>query len=377
MMNYEYSPFKALRHRALIRDIRHRAGMLGPAQVHWVLSDLCNQSCNFCSYRTPGYPSAQNFYTIDAGRVGALVRDPKNPSHNYNPKRWIPTDRALRLVQELADTGVRAVQFTGGGEPTVHPDFKQIVAATRAAGLEYAVVSNGSLVLGKELAQDFAQASWCRISVDAGYPQTYAHNHGVKQTVFEQVWEGIREIVRARKALCTIGVAFTVTPHNWREIVYATDLARTAGADNIRISAMFSNEGAKVHQPYYEAARQLCHEAKNLARTGFQVFDRFGERLSDLEQQNPDYPKCWYQHFTSYIGADQNVYRCCVYSYNDRGLVGNLANQTFTELWRNKGRQQEMLDFNARNCARCMFNGNNRLMDYVLREDEPPHANFV
>jgi len=104
-----------------------------PKQVQLILSDLCNQGCSFCAYRMDGYTSNELF-------VG---NSPVDPNHRNNPIRWIPTERALRLIDEFKEAGVLAVQFTGGGEPTVHPDHEAIFQKTLDLGLRASLVSNG------------------------------------------------------------------------------------------------------------------------------------------------------------------------------------------------------------------------------------------
>src|SRR3990167_267821 len=115
----------------------HREGFppSGPKQVHWILSDLCNQDCSFCAYRMSGYTSNELFGAGAGAKLSAYGHD--------NPVRWVDTDRALRLVDEFKSAGVLAVQFTGGGEPTVHPDHEAIFELALDAGLQCALVSNG------------------------------------------------------------------------------------------------------------------------------------------------------------------------------------------------------------------------------------------
>jgi len=330
---------------------------------------------NNCAYRTPGYSSSQLFYTTNPALAGNLARDRKHPEHNYNPKRWIPTERALALVEEMAALGVRAIQLTGGGEPTVNPAFAVVCQRIRELGMEYAVVSNGSLVGARDLYKDFAGASWVRISVDAGIARTYATTRGTKAASFNAVWDTIKAI--KTHGCPVVGIGFVVTPQNWQEIAVAAEMARDAGADNIRISAMFSPEGAALFRPFYEAAQRQCRAAKALETDRFRVFDRFGARVEDLELQAPEYRHCRYQHYTTYIGADLNVYRCCVYSYNKRGLIGSVANQSFRDLWVSQKRMNDMLTFDATSCERCQFNNLNRFLNYLTASEDPPHANFV
>ena len=81
-----------------------------PKQVQIILSDLCNQNCNFCAYRMDGYTSNELF-------VGA---SDKAKYGTNNPMRVMAGPRAFALLDECKRLGVLALQFTGGGEPTVH-----------------------------------------------------------------------------------------------------------------------------------------------------------------------------------------------------------------------------------------------------------------
>lgn len=105
-----YSTLKAFKYPDRLEAIKsgHPAG---PVHVQIILSDLCNQNCHFCAYRDPSYTSSQLFH-IDG---------------NYNPNRMIPLDKVLEILDDCVEMGVRAIQLTGGGEPTVHPHFDKVV----------------------------------------------------------------------------------------------------------------------------------------------------------------------------------------------------------------------------------------------------------
>ena len=47
----------------------------------------------------------------------------------YNPNRKIPYEKCLEILDDCAEMGVKAIQITGGGEPSVHPDHTKIYQA--------------------------------------------------------------------------------------------------------------------------------------------------------------------------------------------------------------------------------------------------------
>lgn len=338
-----------------------------PKQAQVVLSDLCNQDCHFCAYRMTGYSSNQRFAAGHLAKYG----------HN-NPVRMMDAQRALSLMNELALTGVRAVQFTGGGEPTVHPRHVDIFERALSLGLKCALVTNG-VKMSEELIALLPRFSWLRVSLDAGCADTYAKTRNTPRDNFTKVIGNIaRSVDECRQSKCVIGVGFVVTPENYLEIIEACRIAKATGARYIRLSAVFSNEDAKPFADIFDAVKEEIRLAKNECQSPrFDVVDLFGDRLDDLTLGNPDYQRCGYQHFTTYIGADMQAYRCCVYSYNDRGAIagGDLRERRFEEFWPSKERQEDFANFDARGCERCQFNDKNRTINYML-DQEPLHVEF-
>lgn len=375
-----YSPLKAVRHLDIVQGVR-QGKPVRPAHVQLIISDTCNQACGFCSYRTPGYSSSQMFYQIDpAISRGGLRRDAAHPERNYNPQRMIPWEKIAEIIDDCAEMNVSGLQFTGGGEPTVHARFLDAFRYVRNKGIACSVVSNGVLISARSMAEELATASWIRISVDAGKAATYAKIRNVPASHWDHAWSAIRDLRNARDKHgtgCTIGAGFVVTPDNWREVLLFAQCAKAAGADNVRISAQFSNENEKPFAELYDSCALLCRDAEELTGDGFTVYNRFGAKLEELRLKRPTTPFCGYQQFTTYIGADLNVYRCCVLSYNKKGIVGSLKDQRFRDLWLSQERMERMLDFDARSCDRCQFTTINKHLDYVLAADEPLHSEFV
>lgn len=355
-----YGSERLIHHLPLIQKIGK--GVAAPVHIHFIVCDLCNQNCSFCCYRDELYPSNQLF---------AVVKD---GSRNNNPNRMIPAEKVHEILRDAAAMGVRAIQFTGGGEPTVHPQFTSFLTLSAELGLEFAVVSNG-VRWSPELLEAAAQATWTRISIDAANPETYCSIRKVSATHFHKACETVRALSLLDGP--TVGVGFVVTKENWREIREGVALAKSLGADNVRLSAVFQSEDARYFDGFYEQAAEYCREAKETHDgDGFTVYNNFGSRVADLKQQQPDYPLCGHQHLTTYIGGDQNIYRCCVTAYNNHGLLGSVKDMSFREAWFSPELQSRLNGFDARSCDRCMYNDRNRLINYALSSN-PQHVNFV
>ena len=359
-----YSPMKVYWHRDRL-DALARGEVPSPTQVQLIISDLCNQDCSFCAYRMSGNLSNELFG--EAREDGSI---------NNNPNRMISYEKIIEILEDSAAMGVKAIQLTGGGEPTVHPKFEQVVERCYELGLEVGVVTNG-VKLTPKLIDLLTKAMWVRVSVDASTVDSYVSIRHVPIAHYTRVWNNIREMAKRKKATgsnVTIGVGFVVTKENYKEVVDATDQARAAGVDNFRISAVFQPEDEKYFESFHAEAVKLCSDAEALETDTYQVVNMFGDRVSDLVLKYPDYEFCGYQHFNTYIGADLNVYRCCVLAYNTRGVVGSLKEQTFANLWANDA-PGAFKGFDASGCPRCQFNNKNR--EIIRALEPPPHVNFV
>lgn len=354
-MNNAYSHLKAFRHPDVLESIKSAVPARLP-HVELVLADVCQQHCSFCAYRLKGYA----------------------PNQLFDEKRMMPYGKALEIIDDCAEIGVQAIQFTGGGEPTVYPNFENVLLRTISRGLKFSIVTNG--VRLQSIAAFAVRAEWVRISIDAATEKTYCVIRKVPGLQFTQALKSIsymRSLRDITGQICQIGVGFVVTPDNWEEIADAAKLAKNIGADNFRISAQFSNEDEKLFSGFHKEAAQLAAESEKLSDGNFVVYNRFNDRIGDLADRNPSERLCGYQFFTTYIGADCSVYRCCGYAYNERGLVGSVKDQRFKDFWMSQERFNNQINFDGRGCERCQFRRQNSAIAYAVDPQPQIHEEFV
>jgi MoaA/NifB/PqqE/SkfB family radical SAM enzyme len=326
-----------------------RDGVLPPpVHVQLVLSDLCNQDCGFCAYR------------MSSGLSNELFPQ----GNRKNPNRMIPAEKAEEIIDDCALIGVQAIQFTGGGEPTVHPDHLELFARAQAHGISTALVTN-SINLEPDHPSVKAM-SWIRVSVDAGTPDTYARTRRVAARHWDTVWSNVKALSESCGG--TVSVGFVVTPENYRELPAAAEMVSQSGAANMRVGAVFSAEGAGYYGDLLPEIRAVIADAK--WRFCDLVVDLFDRRIDDLDAGSPEEPLCGYQHLTTYIGGDLGVYRCCNTAYTRAGKVADLHDVRFAHLFGGA-----VKEFDATGCRFCQFRGQNQVIAATLRK--PTHAEFV
>ena len=366
MTTSPYSPFKVAHHQDKLQQLRDGLQPV-PLQVQVIISDLCNHNCSFCAYRRDGYTSNQLFGVKENGVV------------NNNPNRQIPFEKVVEILDDCKAMGVKAIQITGGGEPTVHPKHREIFQRVLDHGLDLAVVTNGT-VMRDGTPEILARAKWVRVSVDAATPETYSKMREVPEGHYLKTLRNIERLVQAKRQVASdviLGIGFVVNQDNYKEIYEAVQTASMLGVDNIRVSAAFTEDNFNYHKDHYEEASEAAAAAKKeFERPDFQVFNLFGDRIQDLHDEQPEYDFCGYMHFNVYIGGDLNVYACCNQAYNLHGLMGSIKEQSFRTFWESDKKKHRYGTFKASTCARCMFNRQNRFVNYLIDPD-PTHVNFI
>ncbi|MBF8271070.1 MAG: Elp3 protein [Magnetococcales bacterium] len=364
-----YSSFKIIHHQDRLEDFRQGRQPV-PLQVEFVISDICNQNCSFCAYRMDGYTS-----NILFGKPDLITG-----ISNNNPNRKIPFEKCSEILSDLQEMGVKAVQFTGGGEPTSHPQHIEIFRKTLDLGLDFALISNGTIVKDA-LPELLSHGKWVRFSIDAGNTTTYSRIREVPSGTFDKVLANVRKVVDARMknrdSGLIIGTGFIVTKDNYKEIYEATKIYKDLGVDNIRIGAAFTSDNYAYHQDHYEEARELASRAKeDFHSNDFSVFNQFGDRIQDLLDRRIEDDFCGYMYLNAYIGADLNIYTCCNNAYSPDGKMGSIDGRRLKDFWFSPEKQQIYANFKATRCARCMFIEKNRLIAYALNKN-PIHVNYI
>ncbi len=364
-----YSPHKVVHHMEKILEMKNGVQPV-PSQVQLVISDVCNHDCSFCAYRMSGYTSNENFGVLDA----------TSQQVENNPNRKIPYEKCIEILEDCKEMGVNAIQFTGGGEPTTHPDHAKIFKKVIDLGMDLALITNGA-ILKPDVIETLVHAKWVRVSVDAGTPEMYSKIRKIKLGKFNNTLNNISRLVEAREKNTDtdllIGVGYVVDQNNFGEIYKFAKIASELGVDNMRIGAIFTPEGFEYHRKHHAAVIEQVQRIKNdFQSDAFTIFDAFNDRIDDLVHESPDYEDCGYMHFDTYIGGDQKVYSCCNNAYSKHGEMGSIKNQSFKEFWMSDEKIKAYNSLKASDCERCMFNAKNKFINYLLTED-PVHVNFV
>ena len=185
-----YSNLKIFGHLDELHKVK-KGERIAPIYVRIKPTNRCNQNCYYCHYKNP-------YLELD----------------QYRPADEIPREKMLEIISDFKETGVKAVTFSGGGEPLLYPYIEEIMEAVLQAGIDLSIITNGTLLTGRK-AEILSQAKWVRISQESGCAETYSRIRGVGESAFQKLCENIKNFSELKNPNCELGINFVIGPENY------------------------------------------------------------------------------------------------------------------------------------------------------------------
>lgn len=355
-MANKYSNLKIFHYQAKLDSLpKESKDIKAPIHIRIKPTNVCNHNCWYCAYKVDNLQLGQDMVERD----------------------YIPEEKMIEILKDCKDMGIKAITFSGGGEPFTYRFFTQTIKKLIDYQIPFASLTNGSRLKG-EIAELFAHnATWLRVSIDAWDDESYATARSIKVGEFSKIIENMKNFVSIPNRTCNLGVSFIIGRDNYYKIFEFSELIKSIGVDSIKLSGcVVDNNGDKnneYHKPFFDEAKRLCQKVKKeLEDKNFEVFDSYHY----LEEKfDKDYTWCPYSQILPVIGADLNIYPCQDKAYNlDNGLVGTIKNTTFKEFWFNDKSKFFKVDPSCHCQNHCVANDKNKMiLDYLDVE----HLGFV
>ena len=355
-MSQVYGALKFLRFSDHLEAVRDRR-LIAPVHVRIKPINRCNHDCWYCAYRVGN---------LDLGS-------------DMNEDDSIPEDRMMGIADDLVAMGVKAVTFSGGGEPLLYKPLPRVIARLAAGGVKVASLTNGSNLKGAMADAFAAHGTWVRVSVDAWDDESYQKSRGVKGDAFTRLLDNMQGFA-ARGSACTLGVSFIVSEGNHQRVYEICRLFKDVGVHHVKVSgAVVANDLAannRYHRAIMETvSEQIARATRDLNDQAFSVVNHYHELEERFEK---DYHICPFTQFLTVIGADQSVYSCQDKAYTDAGLLGSFKESTFKEFWFSERTRDAVWGLDpSRSCQHhCVAHAKNQaILDYLAID--PDHGMFV
>jgi SynChlorMet cassette radical SAM/SPASM protein ScmE len=291
-----------------------------PKSVNVAITGRCNLRCRYCSY---------------ADEMAALSD--------------LPTERWLAFFDELGRLGVMDVTLTGG-EAFTRPDLFDLIDGIIANRMRYSILSNGTLITEKVLAQFETgrrqrRLNYIQVSIDGSRAEVQDQS---RPNSFERAVRGLRLL---KEAGLPVTVRVTINQHN------LDDLEATAHLllDEIGLQSFSSNEAlpigsgcrnerevvltaANQAQAMETIGRLLEHYPGRLTANAGPLAKRKGYAEMEHARQTGQKPTSWTMGFLTACGCvfsqidvlhDGTVVPCCMLPLS----LGNIITDSLEEIW--------------------------------------------
>jgi len=162
--SYTSNHVKLLKHMDRLQIIQ-KGGRPKPVMFHMSPCNPCNLTCSFCCFA------------------------------NRNLKEMLTKEQMIKAVDQFAELGVLGMEFTGGGEPTLHPDLDFMIDYIHNKGIKIGIVTNGSRL---RKIKNWDKVSWVRLGM-YGFDEGYDYDldvikiHPNLEISAAYVWDGALE----------------------------------------------------------------------------------------------------------------------------------------------------------------------------------------
>ena len=308
-------------------------------------------------------------------------------AHRYldNSKK-MSNQHLMDLIKFLANWGVKAICFGGGGEPTLHPSLRDALELSSELGIQNSLATNGTLLYHPLTGTILQTCRWVGISIDAATPETY--KIGRKQDLFNQTIENINSLIELNKEWnepCDIAFKFLIFDYNQHEIYDACKLAKSLGVKDFHARpADFRHQGMgefKKKQSGYnidliKGQFEKCH---HLATKDFRVFTIIHKFNEDFTPKR-NFNQCYASPICIQLCADGNIYLCPDTRQMPYFKLGSHKDpKDILKIWGNKKHKELVGKTGCVNCnSRCTYSPYNEICERLfINTDDPFCRNFV
>jgi len=323
----------------------------GPLSINLDLTTACNFACPHC---------------VDSGII--------------NTGEYLDIDIVKSSLDTLQSQGLLSVILLGGGEPTLHKDFEEIVRYIKNKKLQLGVVTNGTRLRRVEKIADLlAEKDWLRISIDAARQETFFNSHKPKGGVTLRDILHKAQQVKLKNPKISLGYSFVIVWEgieigghqlfpNINEIPQAVQLAREYAFDYISFKPCLlkldvGQKESLFDPPDIERERKVINDiqinlakAKEVAGGNIKILESINlkalieRKVHELKKQ-PE--MCHMQCFRTVL-SPAGIFHCPAFRGNATAKLadqkGYLEGQPLQDTFRNLSQSVE--HFNAqKECA--------------------------
>lgn len=280
----------------------------GPIYVRIKPTNKCCHNCWFCVYN----PKFSDMH------------------HNIKNRDELPKNSLFDLIRNLHEIDVKAITFSGGGEPLCHPAISEAMLMVLNNKMALSIITNGQFLYG-DRASILCRAHWVRISVDYFDEKSFKISRGCSTDMFDKLLKNISNFAALSSKSSDLGINFIINKDNVNHLEKAFYLFESLGIDNIRFSPMWTTDLIEYHSNISETAIKTIADLRKNSK--IEVYDSYSNVFSSVGKRT--YHKCFFSQMVPVVAADGYLYTCHNMSYENNGRISskNIKTSSFKDIW--------------------------------------------
>ena len=349
--------------------------IFSPISINLDLTSACNFSCPFC---------------VDSKLI--------------NAGKSLTSVEVKKTVDTLHSHGLLSVILIGGGEPTLHRDFGEIVRYIKSKKLQIGIVTNGSRLEKIEaIVEALEEKDWIRISIDAAGEEVFQDLHLPKTEVtLNGILEKARK-VKKKNPVVSLGYSFVIVWEgveingkrlhpNMDEMARSVERAREFSFDYISFKpclvrfnesqreTLLKNVEKTKERDIIDQIKRHLQEARDLARDHVKILE--SSNLKAMLNQETDQIKrqpkrCHIQFFRTVV-SPFGIFHCPAFRGVEEARIGEAAGYRSEANLRESllRTAKSIITFDAEEECKevgCFYNRSNWWLEKFIRSKEDVH----
>ena len=325
----------------LLEEIAKGKNEFNPIAIEVHPTAMCNHRCIHCSYKERNESRAS---------ISKEVMD--------------------RLIESIINMKIRAVYFSGGGEPALYPGLAGYIEKLYANGIECAVITNGSCFEQMGLISVADKLNYIAVSVPGVDREVFRTITGTDN--MEEVLSLPRKIRDAHGDRSpVIGSRIVLTNRNYHQVRAFLRVIKERGFDYtlFKIVRDYEDNGQGLTKPEEESLKAEIGEMNGIDENFTNIQSIFNYRTL------PEFKgRCWTNGYgmLANVSTDGKVYPNIVEIDKEAFCIGSLYETGLEDMW-NGPRHKEVQRLSdekwrggeCRNCRAMAYN--NIINDWLAR----------
>jgi MoaA/NifB/PqqE/SkfB family radical SAM enzyme len=253
-------------------------------------------------------------------------------------------DKLCILLCKLKACGLKTVEFSGGGEPSLYKYINELIRYAAELELEIGYITNGILLQDKVVQENLDALKWVRVSMNA----------------LDYITPGSLILPKIKG---TLGFSYVINEDTKTEsIALLNEYVKEYNPSYVRIvpNCLATNEEQiRNNRKYSEIVREW----------GYPFF--YQAKVFETPK------RCWWGYFKPFLLHDGYIYRCSSVVLNDN--AGRGFHPDYRWVYMDEAPEllcnSDMIPFNTERCDSCVFCRQNDMIDGLFYPSEM--ENFI